>query len=131
MIIDIDFKRILDELLLDQTTRIWFSTERENNIIIPVLTHFEDETIVALNLKFFDDNSVVYNKSEDNKASYYHIENYRGYKINIWKDFQLGKRFNATTENIKNELNKYASLKIKYSNETHYSALTAYIKKEK
>lgn len=131
MVIDIDFKRILDELLLDQTTRIWFSTERENNIVIPALIHFEDETIAVLNLKFFDDNNVTYNKSEDDKATHYYIENYRGYNINIYKYFQLEKGFNATKENIKNELNKYASLKIKYSNETHYSVLTAYIKKEK
>lgn len=131
MVIDIDFKRILDELLLDQTTRIWFSTERENNIIIPVLTHFEDETIAVLNLKFFDDNNVIYNKSENDKSNHYYIENYRGYKINIYKYFQLEKGFNATKENINKELEKYVSLKIKYHNETHYSTLTAYIKKEK
>lgn len=131
MVIDIDFKRILDELLLDQTTRIWFSIERENNIVIPILMHFEDETIAALNLKFFDDNNVIYNKSENDKTTHYYIENYRGYKINIWKYFQLEKRFHPSAESINKELEKYVSLKIKYHNETHYSTLTAYIKKEK
>jgi hypothetical protein len=129
MTVDIDFKRILDELLLNQVTRLEFDTEKENNIVIPVLSHFKEPRVAVLNLKFFDDHNVVYYEYE-NKPKYYYISDYRGYKIVIWEDFPTPKGFTPTDENIKKELEKYISLTIPYHNKLHFSSLTAYVKKK-
>ncbi len=126
---DINFKRILDEILINQVTRIEFDIDKENNIVIPILSHFKKSEIMALNLEFFNKNNITYYEFE-NMPKYYYTPDYRGYRILIWEDFPIKKNFKPTNENIKKELNKYVSLIIPYHDETHFSSLTVYVKKK-
>ena len=118
MIVNIDFRKILDELLTNPLTLLEFDKDKENDIVIPVLSSHFRESKVVIDPKFFENNTIYYECN--NKPKYYHIDNYKGYKINIWEDFPIKKGFKPTTENIDKELKEYKSL-----------IIIVYIKKKK
>ena len=128
MIVNIDFRKIFDELLTNPLTLLEFDKNKENDIVIPVLSSHFRESKVVIDPRFFEDNIVYY--EYNNKPKYYYIDNYKGYKINIWEDFPTKKRFKSTIENINKELKEYNSLII---NDTiaRYNKFTVYIKKKK